>query len=166
MVTNNYWKDRKDPETGKKYLPRAIVLHITDGSYGSTMNWIKDPRSQVSYNYVVHHNGVKEVVPEKDAAWANGHVVRPTWQGLLVEDGEVVNPNLYTISVSVVNRGGVPSWNTWKNWVKLCREIRHRHGWDITPINVVNHFEIKSSKRCPRPYLTRFYLKLLSNIIK
>jgi len=165
-ITKNYWRDRVDPETGKRYLPRALTLHITDGSYGSTMNWIKNPRSQVSYNYVVHDRGYVEVVHPRHAAWANGHVVRPTWKGLLVEDNEIVNPNLYTISVAVVNKGGVPKWSTWVHWVRLCKKLLKENNWDIDPMNVVNHYEIKSSKRCPRPYLTRFYLKILTGIIK
>lgn len=160
-ITQNYWKNRVDPKTDKTYTPRAIVLHITDGTYGSTMNWIKDSRSQVSYNYLVHDGKVEVVVAEKNAAWANGKMVRPTWKGLIVEDGKVVNPNLYTISVAVVNSGAVPQWKTWVAWVRLCRDIMERHNWTVNDLQVVNHFEINESKKCPRPFCTRFFLKLL-----
>jgi N-acetyl-anhydromuramyl-L-alanine amidase AmpD len=105
--TNNYWKDRID-ENGVQHKPRAIVLHITDGSFLSTKSWFMSPLSSASSNYVVDTDGTwYQFVNPKHAAWANGRVVRPTWQGIDLN----VNPNFYTISVEVVNRGGFPSWN-------------------------------------------------------
>lgn len=166
IKTKHYWSNRIHPKTGKQYAPKALVLHITDGSFASTKNWIENPYSYVSYNWIIDKQGnVHRCVPEQHASWANGHVVRPKFQHFEVERNQIVNPNLYTISVAVENSGEVPPFKQWQAWVKLCDEILRRNNWSITPERVVNHYEIKSSKSCPRPYFTRFYLKLLSDII-
>lgn len=162
MMTKHYWPNRIDPETKTEYGPKAIVLHITDGSSASTLNWIKDPRSYVSYNYIVDEQGkVIEVVDPRHAAWASGRIYRPTWSELDPE----VNPNLYTISVALANSGGVPNWLQWKAWAELCRTICRDNGWPMDEKHVVEHREINSAKRCPAPYGTRFYLKLLQRFV-
>lgn len=196
-LTKNYWAHRRDPETGLQYVPKATVLHISGGDYKSTMAWIKNPRSSVSYNWVIYNGHAIEVVPEQHAAWANGHIVRPTWKGfvpaglggdakltpeseqsegekghsLIVLDEDnlgggnvIVNPNLYTISVAVINNGENPLWKDWQTWVTLNKQIRLRNNWKINSLNTVNHYEIKATKMCPRPWFTRFYLQLLTNL--
>lgn len=160
-TTSNFFSNRIDRKTGKQYKPIAMVLHITDGSYESTMNWIKDPQSQVSYNYIVHDGRVEQIVKERHGAWANGLVKRPTWKGFIIENGKIVNPNLYTISVAVANWGKVPVWKTWKAWRDLCEDIMQRHNLSVNDLQVVNHFEINNGKRCPRPFCTRHFLNLL-----
>jgi len=166
IKTKHQWLNRIDPDTGKRHNPKAIVLHITGGSFESTKNWIQHPHSSVSYNWIICDGKIYECVPEQHAAWANGHVVRPKWSGIKFENNEQVNPNLYTVSVAVVNNGEIPTWRTWEAWVQLNREIRTRMNIGITPETVVNHFEIKTSKRCPKPYFTRSILKVLSDLIK
>ena len=199
--TNNYFRSRVDPNTGKQYKPEAVVNHITASGFLSTKNWIEDPRSFVSYNWIIHNGRAIEVVPEEHAAWGNGHVVNPTWTGLkrlgfgdtgddfvtiearqdqgekgnsliLLETDKVlgagnviVNPNLYTVSVAVVTNGKHISWEDWQAWVKLNRQIRKRQGFELNEKQCVNHYEIKTTKTCPRTFYTRFYLQALDLII-
>jgi N-acetyl-anhydromuramyl-L-alanine amidase AmpD len=154
IKTNNYWKDRKDPVTKEYYQPKALVLHITDSSFYSTKSWFEYPYSYASSNYVVDENGGWwECVPEQHAAWANGKKVNPTWTGLI----NGVNPNLYTISVEVVNKGQMPSWKQWISWAKGCKEIMDRY----PDIEVINHSEIHTGKTCPKPWFSKFWLNLL-----
>nr|MBA3457377.1 N-acetylmuramoyl-L-alanine amidase [Deltaproteobacteria bacterium] len=48
-----------------------IVIHTVQGSYGSCINWFKDPAAGVSAHYVVKSsNGdITQMVKEKDVAW-------------------------------------------------------------------------------------------------
>ncbi len=48
-----------------------IVIHTVQGSYGSCINWFKDPDAGVSAHYVVKSsNGdITQMVKEKDVAW-------------------------------------------------------------------------------------------------
>jgi len=110
---------------------------------------------------LIHDGEVDKLVSEEDAAWANGKMVKPIWKGLLVENGEVVNPNLYTISVAVASTGEIPTWKNWVKWVQLCKEILNRYDWTVNELRVVNHFEINALKSCPKAWFSRFYLNLL-----
>ena len=86
-------------------------------------------------------------------------IINPTTD--LLKPG--VNPNLFTISVEVVNNGEMPPWRQWISWARGCKDIMDRNG--ITIDHVVNHYEIQGNKRCPRPWFTRFYLQLLLRFI-
>ena len=162
IKTRNYFKDRRDPKTGLSYKPKALVLHITDGTLESTLNHFKNPRSNASSNYIVDPQGNWiSMVDEKNAAWANGKVVDPIWKGYT----EGINPNLQTISVEVVSFGGFPNLKQWISWARGCKEICQRHGWTVNDLQVVNHFEINSQKTCPGKWFSRQYLKILWNIV-
>ena len=159
IKTNNYFKDRRDPKTNSHFNPTMLVLHITDSSFKSTKAWFEDPHSYVSANWVLDKNGKWwECVDEKDGPWTNGRVVRPTRQ---LDLG--INPNLYSITIEVVNSGEIPPWKQWISWARGCKEIMDRHGFTVK--DVANHFEINAGKRCPRPWFSRFYLQLLLRFI-
>ena len=161
ISTRNFWPYRQDPETRVRYTPRALVLHITDGTFNSTVNHFQNPNSQVSSHWIVDRDGEwHKVVDEKHASWTNGLVVNPTWQGITP-----TNPNLYTISVEVVNQGELPSWRQWASWARGCRDILKRYNWPVDDIHIVNHYEINGRKRCPGIWFSRFYLKLLLKFV-
>ncbi|KKL10962.1 hypothetical protein LCGC14_2550580 [marine sediment metagenome] len=147
------------------FVPKAIVLHITEGSYASTKSWFEMQNSQVSSHWVVDpFYGAIEVVKEIDTAWANGLPVRPRWKGMI----KGVNPNLYTISVEVVLQNGYtfPSFKLWKDTAQLVADISRR--WDI-PLNsmgVVNHNEIRADKECPGKWMRRWYILFLIKVLK
>ena len=159
IYTQNCWPARE--RDGKKHNPLAIVLHITDGSFKSTVNHIQNPNSQVSYNWIFNKGDWYECVSEEDAAWANGLAVNPTWP---LYD-EKVNCNLRTISIGVVNKGEFPNVQHWFKWARGCKQIMKRYNIPLNRSGVVNHFEIRSDKRCPRPWFTRRWLQLLWNIV-
>lgn len=153
----HYFKDRIDPDTKQVYNPDILVLHITDGSYEATKAWFENPRSYVSSNWVVKKDGTwVQCVDEKDAPFTNGRIYRPTSRRL---KDISINPNLYSVTVEVVNRGEMPSWNQWISWARGCREVMNRYNMDI--FDVVDHYEIAGNKTCPRPWFTRFWLKRL-----
>lgn len=51
-----------------------IVIHVTEGPFGGTVAWLRDPRAHASANYVVSRSGqVQELVPLHDIAWQAGN---------------------------------------------------------------------------------------------
>ena len=158
-LTNNFWRDRvKD---GKKYYPTALCLHITDGSLEGTLAHIKNPASQVSYNWLFHKGEFIEVVKESDAAWANGLAVKPTWKGY----DPKVNSNLRTISVGVISRGGFPNVLHWFAWAKGCRDICKRNNIPMDNLGIVNHNEIRIDKTCPGDWYNKRWFLFLKNFV-
>lgn len=66
----NYTPDRR-PATHKI---RYIVIHDTEGSCGSAVNWFQNAASQASAQYVVCRDGtIVQTVREKDVAWHAGN---------------------------------------------------------------------------------------------
>lgn len=77
----------------------------------------------------------------------------------------IVNPNYYTIGVEVVNFGNVPKLAQWRSWVRGIRDICHRWSIPMTERGLPNHFEIRSTKSCPRLYFSRNILKILNTVL-
>ncbi len=50
---------------------KYIIIHDTEGSYSSAVNWFKDPDAQVSAHYILRSSDghVAQMVDEKDVAW-------------------------------------------------------------------------------------------------
>jgi N-acetyl-anhydromuramyl-L-alanine amidase AmpD/photosystem II stability/assembly factor-like uncharacterized protein len=54
---------------------RMIVIHVTEGSYGGSIQWFANPRAQASAHYVVRSSDgqITQTVREKDIAWHAGN---------------------------------------------------------------------------------------------
>jgi N-acetyl-anhydromuramyl-L-alanine amidase AmpD len=52
-----------------------IVVHVTQGSYGGTIRWFRNPYSRVSTHYVVRSSDgqVTQMLAEKDIGWHSGN---------------------------------------------------------------------------------------------
>ena len=159
IPTNNFWKDRIDPN-GIKHGIRALVLHITDGSYESTINHFQNPNG-ASAHYIVREDGeTVQMVEEKDASWHAGKVVNPRWQGY---SGS--NPNYATIGVEVVSKGQFPQIRQWLAWARLCKEIITRNSIQLDSMGIVNHNEINAGKSCPGGWFNRLWLLILIKLV-
>ena len=89
----------------------AVVVHISQGSYQSGIDWLTKPESKASAHLFISPRGeVAQLVSFQDTAWANGlsddsgvwrnsrgKVVAPTWA--LLKPG--MDPNRHTISVEL-----------------------------------------------------------------
>jgi hypothetical protein len=56
---------------------RLVVVHVTEGSYGGTVSWFRNPRARAAANYVVGRDGrIAHMVPDNEVAWhaGNGYV--------------------------------------------------------------------------------------------
>lgn len=164
IPTNNYWANRT--KNGHTYNPIAVCLHITDSSFQSAKNWIQNPDSYVSYNYLLDERGeAYEVVHPSHAAWANGLVVNPTWKRLQHDsNGYTINPNLYTISIAIANQGLFPNIQAWKKWVKFVKSVCEEHSFPINDLYVIDHRDIRANKSCPGMWFNKQWLKILQNV--
>lgn len=130
------------------YNPEAIVIHLMDGSLKGTDSWFRNPDSKASTHYGVGVAGeVYQWVEEKNMAWGNGRVDKPTWKGLKPN----ANPNLYTISIEHEGKSG-HEWteDQYKATADLVKEIAKRWNIPLDAEHIVVHSEIFSKKpNCP-----------------
>ena len=134
------------------YRPRAVVIHMMDGSLAATDSWFQSPRSQVSAHYGIGRAGqVHQYVREGDTAWHAGRVNAPTWP--LLKPG--VNPNLYTIGIEhEARQKDVGRWPDamLQTSAALLGEIASRWGIPLDRAHVIRHCDIYSLKPfCPGP---------------
>jgi N-acetylmuramoyl-L-alanine amidase len=130
------------------YRPRAVVIHIMQGTLEDTDSWFATTRSQVSAHYGVAADGrVHQYVQEGDTAWHAGRIASPSWA--LLKPG--VNPNLYTIGIEHEGWSGrVWSDATMEASATLLGEIAKRWGIPLDRQHVVGHCDIYALKPfCP-----------------
>ena len=62
---------RSNYDAGRNAAIRMIVIHETDGSYISAVNWFLNPRARVSAHYIVRAwgGGITQMVAEGDTAY-------------------------------------------------------------------------------------------------
>lgn len=136
----------------QNYKPIAIVIHIMQGTLAGTGSWFSDPFSQVSAHYGIGKNGnIHRYVMETNGAWHAGRVVDPDWKHLIkAGNGNVVDPNLYTIGIE--HEGTADSeWTSemYASSSALIADISRR--WDI-PLDrdhIIGHHQIYAVKTCP-----------------
>lgn len=155
----------------KGYRPKAVVIHVMEGTIvGSTAHFL-NPKVFTSYNYGVGKKGkVVCWVKDENAAWANGKVQKPLWKGLIPNPkipGQFINPNLYTISIA---REGfnyelytTEQYNSLLWIIKLMVEK-----WKI-PISrqtIIGHYEIDSIGKplCPGKINLDYLVKELKKL--
>lgn len=130
------------------YQPEAIVIHLMDGTLNGTDSWFRNPKSIASTHYGVGVQGaVYQWVEEKNMAWGNGRVDKPTWKGLKPN----ANPNLYTISIEHEGRSG-HKWTEeqYKASAELIQVISKRWNIPLDAEHVIIHSEIFAKKpNCP-----------------
>jgi hypothetical protein len=84
---------RKPPDV------QVIVIHTTQGTYLSAINWFEATASQVSAHYVISKTGeITQMVLEKDKAWhvgsANGYTIGIEHEGMIDDPAWVTEPML------------------------------------------------------------------------
>lgn len=129
-------------------IPLAIVNHITAGRFPGCLDWMRNPISASSAQYLILRNGrILQLVKELDKAWANGVVNKPNWS---LYDG--TNPNDYTISIeheALADEGLTEAQYQSSLW--LQRDITKRWKIPIDTDHLIGHYRIDSVERpnCP-----------------
>jgi N-acetyl-anhydromuramyl-L-alanine amidase AmpD len=117
-----------------------IVIHVTQGSWSSAINWFLDPNAQSSAHYTVRSSDgfIGQSVQEKDIAWHAGN-----W------------PYNQT-SVGIEHEGYIsdPSWFTdamYRSSAKLSAYLCNKYGIPIDRDHIIGHNEV------PDPYNPGWY---------
>ena len=146
----------------KGFVPKAVVLHITDSSFDSAMNTFFNPSDEKSAHYLINSLGdIYKLVEETDTAWHAGKTILSTWKGI-----EKDNPNLYTVGIEVALKANeFPTWSQWVETAKLVKDICVRWNIPQNELGIVNHNEINGAKVCPGKWITRFWVIMLNKVI-
>lgn len=117
----------------------AIVLHADAGrSEEGTLSWLAEPRSKVSYHYLIGRTGtVYQCVPDARRAW---HAGKSTFQGRS-------NCNDYTLGVSFANnqKGEPFGVGQLEAGVALVAELCRKHG--IPPERITMHSVVSPGRK-------------------
>lgn len=154
--TPNQWPDRRG------HIPRAIVLHVTEGSYESARDWTKRTEAAASYHYIIKPDGTQvEFVRPDAAAWANGLVVDSKWPGIIPRE----NPNLYTLSVAYAGTAAAgPTLKQFLSMAYLVAALAQEYQIPIDENTVIPHNAIRADKQCPGRLLDIAALRYLSTL--
>ncbi len=151
-----------------KYKPDMIVYHITEGSYNGAVEWLRNPKSVASANFVMSKTGkVTQLVDITKKAWCNGtstdskgkyYYKRSTNPLVLARGGNV---NDYSTSIEnegfFAKTGGALEPAHLAGLIELTHfirmEVKRIYGITI-PIDrdhLVGHYEIapKEKPNCP-----------------
>ncbi len=156
--TKNKWKGRKG------HAIQAVVVHITAGSFAGAESWIMNPKSQVSYHYMIDKSGiVHQYVSENDTAWHAGVIKNPKWK--LYKKG--VNPNRQTVGVALaLHESEKPTLAQVLAASALIAEISTRHKIPLDKNHIIGHYMINANKTCPGHYVSVSAITYLASIFK
>ncbi|WP_134703782.1 N-acetylmuramoyl-L-alanine amidase [Ammoniphilus sp. YIM 78166] len=134
--------------------PPLIVLHTMAGSLAGTLAHFQSPHSLVSSHYGVGRKGeIHQYVDEKDGAWTNGRVNKPSADQIIQRGG---NPNRYTITIEFEgkDRGGAIDEPQYQAGLWLIKQIAARWKIPLTRDYIIGHYEIDSVNKpsCPGPF--------------
>jgi len=120
---------RGNYDVGRGMTIRAIVIHETDGSYVSAINWFRNPRSHVSAHYLVRAwgGGIIQFVAEGDTAY------------------HARNANPWTIGIEHEYNPRQAIWHTdaqYRSSALLVCAIARRYGIPIDRAHIVGHNEL------------------------
>jgi len=143
----NFTKD----ERGKGKI-NFIIIHTTEGSFQSCINWFKTTKSQVSAHYVVGFDGkIAQMVKDKDRAWHAG-------------------VKLYNEQAIGIEHEGHAARNEWtekqfRASADLTRWLCHEYGIPIDRKHLLGHNEIAPGRKTdPGPYFKwDLYLALVKD---
>lgn len=136
----------------QEYLRRGnailgFIIHMTEGSFKSAVEWCKNPNAQVSYHFIIDRNGddICLVMPE-NTAW---HA------GLRVKSAEYTkflgsNPNLTTVGIALAGFASTgPSMAQIAKCAKLINTISTYYGIALDKNTIIPHHDIRADKICP-----------------
>lgn len=133
----------------KGYVPLFICCHIGDGNQKSIYYTFTNPAERRSTHYSVDTNGeVWQFVDEKDTAWGNGILYKPSaW---MVNANKGINPNLISISIEHAGWGWKDiTEEQYQATAQLIKEICGRWSIPIDRMHIIRHNEINRAKACP-----------------
>jgi len=105
-----------------------IIIHTTQGSYGGTINWFKNPSAEVSAHYVVRSSDgeITQMVDDSDIAW---HVACFNSQTIGIEhEGFVDDPGTWYTEAMYTESAKLTAWLADQYAIPKDREHIFGHG--------------------------------------
>lgn len=132
-------KSRKSPNYGSRggQIPDVIVLHVLEGYYDSGIDWLCNPKSQVSVHFVIAKDGrCAKLVNLNKSAWGNATTFKVASDSRYYKkskkklvNSRPMSANRYTISIEFegfYKDGGKLTKEQHKTAVNLLIHIRKR----------------------------------------
>jgi N-acetylmuramoyl-L-alanine amidase len=125
----------------------AFVLHVSEGHFSGSLSWLLDPKSEVSYHYLVKENGeITQLVEDKDTAWHAGKMISANAYGAPYAP----NPNFRTIGIAYAGFAQIgPTFAQIHAVAWLIRHLSAIHTIDIDRNHIIAHRDIRADKTCP-----------------
>jgi N-acetyl-anhydromuramyl-L-alanine amidase AmpD len=142
---------RSNYDAGRSAAIRMIVIHETDGSYISAVNWFLNPRARVSAHYIVRAwgGGITQMVAESDTAY------------------HARNANPYSIGIETEFNPRQAIWHTdaqYRSSAALTCAIARRYGIPTNRAHIVGHRELPDANHAdPGPTWNWSYFMSLVN---
>ena len=142
---------RSNYDVGRSAAIRMIVIHETDGSYISAVNWFLNPRSRVSAHYIVRAwgGGITQLVAEGDTAY------------------HARNANPYSIGIETEYNPRQAIWHTdaqFRSTALLTCAIARRYGIPTDRAHILGHRELPDANHAdPGPTWNWNYFMSLVN---
>lgn len=132
-----------------------IVIHVTQGSYSSAINWFQNPAAQVSAHYTFRSSdgAVTQSVREKDIAWHAGNWTYNTQSIGIEHEGYVDNPAWFTDAM-------------YRSSAALTRTLADRYGIPKTRSHIIAHSEVPGATHTdPGPHWNwTYYMQLVNGV--
>lgn len=126
---------------------KGFVIHMTEGSFESAVEWCNNPKSQVSYHFIINTNGedICLVMPE-NTAWHAGKISNSSAE--IVKWG--LNPNLYTVGIAIAGFASEgPTAPQIAKCAKILNTLSAYYNITLDKKTVVPHNAIRADKICP-----------------
>jgi N-acetyl-anhydromuramyl-L-alanine amidase AmpD len=133
------WSNYTAAYRGAAQIDR-VVIHVTQGSFASAVNWFQTPGSGVSGHYVIRSRDgrIAQCVDDTNIAWHAG-----TWR-----------TNRTSLCIEREGFFYDPTWFTDEMYRSSARLVAYLCTWYGIPINrrrILGHYEV-SYTECPGPW--------------
>lgn len=108
-----------------------VIVHVTQGSFSSAINWFKDSRAGTSAHYTVRSSDgfVGQSVHEKDIAWHAGNWTYNKTSIGIEHEGYVSNSSWFTTKM-------------YRSSARLTAYLSKKHGIPIDRQHIIGHNEV------------------------
>lgn len=134
------------------YPIRYVVIHTTQSSYASALNWFQNPAAGVSAHYVVRSSDgqITQVVSEKNITYHAGNWDYNTQSIGIEHEGYVSNGTWYTDAM-------------YRSSAALTRSICLRYNIPMDRTHIIGHAEVPGADHTdPGPYWNwTYYMQLV-----
>lgn len=144
------------------WKPKAIVIHLMDGTLKGTDAWFNTTGSGVSAHYGIGTLGdIHQYVADQDTAYHAGVIHNPSWPELIKN----TNPNYYTLGIEHEGRAG-DSFSIMQQSasVLLVKQLAADYSIPLDTLHIIGHHEIYDGHNCPGPgWNKEEYIKALND---